>query len=114
MPTSYDWGYASRPCFWGKEPATLVRRVATCISDRPSRILDLGCGDGKNSAYLSALGHEVLAIDSSELAICNAKAAWPDSGTTHWLVKDMTSLVFDPLRFRVVIATGSLHLLRHR
>src|ERR1700746_3755938 len=33
------------------------------------RVLDIGCGGGKNALYLQKKGHEVLAIDISPLAV---------------------------------------------
>ena len=40
-------------------------------------VIDLGCGDGRDSFYFSDRGAKVLALDSSEsaIAICNAQRA---------------------------------------
>ncbi len=43
-----------------------------------SRILDLGCGTGRHSAYLAQNGFEVLGCDSSEAALDIAKGILPE------------------------------------
>ena len=45
--------------------------------DRPSRVVDLGCGDGTTAALLSAAGHHVLGIDSSPAQIELARRRAP-------------------------------------
>jgi SAM-dependent methyltransferase len=37
-------------------------------------VIDVGCGTGENSLFLASRGHEVLGVDSSELAIRKARA----------------------------------------
>ena len=37
------------------------------------RVIDIGCGTGENSLFVSALGHDVLGIDAVPRAIALAK-----------------------------------------
>jgi cyclopropane fatty-acyl-phospholipid synthase-like methyltransferase len=37
------------------------------------RVLDIGCGDGRNSAYLARLGFEVIGVDFSADAVSRAR-----------------------------------------
>ena len=57
-------------------------------SFRDLRVLDLGCGEGKNAAFLASRGALVEAIDSSELALANARSAWPSAENVigAWLI----------------------------
>ena len=51
----YDEGYSRCPCFWGKSPGSLVRRVISDMSSAQGRqVLDLGCGEGKMHVHLRA------------------------------------------------------------
>jgi tellurite methyltransferase len=107
----YDEGYAVCPCFWGTEPAEMVRQaIAMHGASTSRRAIDLGCGDGKNAAALSDAGFSVIAIDKSEVAVRNAIASFGDRGV-QWLVTDLTAVQGPAQHFDLVIATGSLHCL---
>jgi SAM-dependent methyltransferase len=41
-------------------------QAVTGYADSPLRVLDIGCGDGRDSIWLAGLGHEVVAFDTSE------------------------------------------------
>lgn len=45
---------------------------------KPSSILDIGCGNGAVTHWLSQRGYRVIGLDSSESAIQIAKNAYPD------------------------------------
>lgn len=108
----YDEGYSVTSNFWGNHPASLVIRCADLLqnSDRNCQIkcLDLGCGTGKNSIYLSQHGFLVDAIDSSYWAIEEAKSVCPD---VNWNVGDIRKLNFITQKYNAVLMTGSLHCL---
>ncbi len=57
----------------------------------PSKILDLGCGPGRDAKYFVAMGHEVTGIDISPKMIEIAKASVPKA---QFLVSDIEG--FDP------------------
>ena len=111
MEAPYDSGYASCPCFWGREPGSLVLRLAELIpSWRGLRVLDVGCGEGKNAAFLAERGAVVKAIDFSSLALRNARAAWPAADVT-WELADVRSLQLEAPQYDIVLAYGLLHCL---
>ncbi len=43
--------------------------VEACKTVEPCRVLDMGCGSGRNALYLSQLGFEVTAVDNNPNAI---------------------------------------------
>ncbi|MGI8479594.1 MAG: class I SAM-dependent methyltransferase [Gaiellaceae bacterium] len=45
------------------------------------RTLDLGCGEGRLSRDLKALGHELVAVDASQTMLAVARDADPDLET---------------------------------
>ena len=48
--------------------------VAAKLADlEPCRILDMGCGQGRNAIWLAGRGHSVTAVDVSDLAISQAE-----------------------------------------
>lgn len=112
MNGGYDDGYASCPCFWGRDPGSLVAHLARLVpSFEGMRVLDLGCGEGKNAAYLAERGAIVEAIDVSPLALANARAAWPHV-QVQWREGDVRESLLGDARFDLVIAYGLLHCLR--
>jgi SAM-dependent methyltransferase len=63
----WDDRYA-RPGFaYGTEPNDFLAAVADRIP--PGPVLSLGEGEGRNAAFLAALGHDVLAIDQSAVGL---------------------------------------------
>jgi ubiquinone/menaquinone biosynthesis C-methylase UbiE len=61
----------------------VLETLATVPSgDRPPRVLDLGCGDGRYAARLAAAGYEVTGVDPSEEALARARRAYPQLDLT--------------------------------
>ena len=110
----YDDGYSACDYFWGKKPAAYVQcaaRLLRGIDD--ARVLDLGCGDGKNSSYLASLGMSVLAVDMSRIAIDNARRQWTiTGGKIDWKVADMRTFAMTESTYDLIVSTGSLHCLK--
>jgi ubiquinone/menaquinone biosynthesis C-methylase UbiE len=75
-----------------------------------ARILDLGCGEGKNAAAFARAGYAVEAIDCSRLALTNGKRAFPWMAI-HWLQADAREISFEPALFDVIVAYGLFHCL---
>ena len=63
--------YATRGMVWGTDPNQFLAEYATGLT--PRRILDLGCGQGRNAVWLAAQGHRVTGIDLSPVAIDQAR-----------------------------------------
>jgi len=111
-PNGYDEGYAACPCFWGTEPGSLVRRlVDSAGSVKGWRVLDLGCGEGKNADYLWRLGAEVVGVEISPLALANARRAFPRSGV-HWREADARTEPLEEKAYDLIVAYGLLHCMK--
>lgn len=109
----YDDGYRKCSCFWGREASSLVRKLEEIVQVFAGHsVLDVGCGEGKNAAYLALRGADVLAFDVSPLAIGNARGAWPDVAGVEWLCSDAMAFDFGIRRFDIVIAYGLYHCLQ--
>ncbi|SHI10267.1 Methyltransferase domain-containing protein [Sporobacter termitidis DSM 10068] len=76
-------------------------------ASRRQPVLDLGCGHGNDSLYLTERGFQVVSCDISEEAIAVLRAEVP---AARGMVADMRDgLPFDDGGFRVVIADLCLH-----
>jgi 2-polyprenyl-3-methyl-5-hydroxy-6-metoxy-1,4-benzoquinol methylase len=73
------------------------------------KVLDAGCGEGKNTAYLAEKGAVVDAIDVSELAVHNGRVLWGNCSRIQWRVADVSTLPLPPRYYDIVIAYGLLH-----
>ena len=77
------------------------------------RVLDAGCGDGRNLVYLLRNGCDVWAVDRDQQAV---ERAWrlaatlhADATRAHYRVEPLDALSFDDGAFDVVIASAVLH-----
>ncbi len=69
---SYDQAYRDVPALFGTGPAPLLEARWRGI-DTSKPVLDLGCGQGRNSLFLAERGHSVHALDPSEVAIATVR-----------------------------------------
>jgi tellurite methyltransferase len=75
------------------------------------KVLDLGCGDGRNALYAASLGYEVTAVDISNAGISKLNdIAKKRDLSVEAIVQDMRNFRSEEL-FNVVISHGCLHLL---
>lgn len=110
----YDAGYAACDCFWGPEPGSLVREHLGGRDLTGAHVLDLGCGEGKNAAYVASLGAHVDAVDCSSLAIANGRRRWSDK-PVRWVVSDASSyLARSKDQYDFIVMYGLLHCLAER
>ncbi len=75
-------------------------------SDRPLRLLDLGCGAGLASEAFARLGHDVLGVDASAEAIAAARvhAAATAPDRLSYRIASAETLIDEGLRFDAVTA----------
>ena len=75
------------------------------------KVLDLGCGDGRNALYAAKLGYDVTAVDISEAGISKLNTIANKQGLkVNAIVQDMRLFSSDEL-FDAVISHGCLHLI---
>lgn len=80
------------------------------VASEPSRILDLGCGQGQDSVYFAEKGHQVVAVDFSEYALERFSAA-AKALEINQVLHDLGNLPypFEDASFDIVYAHLSLH-----
>lgn len=104
----YDDGYRACPCFWGREAGSLISKFVSEYPVKGIRVLDAGCGEGKNAVALAELGAEVTAIDCSAAALKNAQSAFSDARVC-WECSDIRTIDLATRSFDIVVAYGLLH-----
>lgn len=76
-PGDFDEAYDDERAVFG-EPYPALLELFERIPC--GRVLDLGCGQGRNAVALAAMGHTVTALDSSRVGVAQAVAAGHDRG----------------------------------
>ena len=81
-----DWNrrFRERGLVHGGEPDPTV--VAEAERLRPGRALDLGCGQGRNAAWLAQHGWDVTGVDFSDVALETARSVAPG---VEWVQADL-------------------------
>lgn len=80
------------------------------------RLLDAGCGNGRNLPYFLRHGFDVCAVDEVEVAVENVRALAhllaPDLPPSNFRVEPLERLSFPDAHFDAVIASAVLHFAR--
>ena len=72
--TDYDKRYDSEDYYWGLTPNRICYDIMKVLPPvRPYRVLDIGCGEGKDAVFFAKCGYAVTAFDVSEQGIEKAK-----------------------------------------
>ena len=77
--TDWNQSYLDTPDLFGNEPAPLLVQNADVI-DRALPVLDVGCGQGRNTFFLARRGFDLHALDPSEVALEQTRAAAETEG----------------------------------
>lgn len=94
---------------FGTQPNATLKEIQYRFNKSWS-VLDVGCGDGKNSLYLASLGYaNVEAFDLSENAIekLHRLAASENLHISAW-PQDLTQFMFNK-NYDLVMSFGTLH-----
>ena len=94
---------------FGKSPAKDILKISSLLKEGVT-VLDIGCGEGRNSIYLAGLGHMVDAFDISEAGINKLKwIAKENKVEVNTWVQDLTTLKFSRT-YDLIISHGVFHL----
>ena len=110
----YDQRYAAPGYYWGHKPSAMCDRVIALLRERlpdHPRLIDLGCGEGRNAVYLAQHGFDVVGMDLSAVGLEKAAAYARQVGVALRLVQgDIVTYALDE-SYDVVFSSGALHYL---
>lgn len=104
----YNSRYLKKDFYWGKKPNYFI---IDSIKHLPAnaKVLDLGCGEGKDSFFLAKQGFEVTAVDLSEEGIKKLKKfAKKEKLKIKTEVSDIKSYLANCKKFDVILAMNIL------
>lgn len=71
--SKYDDRYRGEEYYWGLNPNHLCYELMKLKPPtRPYRVLEIGCGEGKDAVFLARCGYRVTAFDESQAGIDKA------------------------------------------
>ena len=77
------------------------------------KILDIGCGNGRNLIYFMRNGYDVYGVDNSTTFIKNCKFLTkqlnPKLSEDNFRVESLDKLLFDDATFDAIISSAVLH-----
>ena len=100
--------------FWEQlEPTeTLVKFVSETMMSNRSRAIEFGCGEGRDSVFLSRKGFRVLGVDTARSALVNAKRrSKKKRADAEFVVADIRSLPTKDGVFDLAINVACLHMI---
>lgn len=106
----FDTIYGSGRDVLGPPFKDIVRFFETEIAPG-ARVLDLGCGQGRDALFIARLGHEVVGVDYSPVGIAQlAEDAATEGLPIEAVVADLADYIPDGA-FDVVLFDRTLHIL---
>ncbi len=110
----YDQKYATQEYYWGKQPSAMCDKIIEIIrpsSDYHPKLLDLGCGEGRNAVYFAKHGFNVLTVDVSLLGLRKTKMYAEEVGIhVETFQADIVNYKLEDT-YDVIFATGTLQYL---
>lgn len=76
------------------------------------RVLDAGCGLGRNLVYLHREGYEIFASDQSPAAIEHTRALLPNLPTENLRLEAIENLSYPDATFDLILSSAVLHFSR--
>lgn len=71
----YDQKYDQDAYYWGLHPSHICFEVLKLMPpERPVRLLEIGCGEGRNAVFFARNGYQVMAFDLSAKGVEKTQA----------------------------------------
>jgi tellurite methyltransferase len=81
VANQYEKKYDQPAFYWGKKPSPLCLKVLEHMPvDRPLRLIDIGCGEGRNAVFFARNGFEVTALDLAASGVAKTKQLAGEAG----------------------------------
>lgn len=110
--TNYEKYYESEEYYWGLQPSDLCYEIMKIIPpSKDIKVLDIGCGEGKDAVFLAKQGYDVYAFDITKNGIRKTKALAEKEQVkvTSW-IDDINDFQTDQ-KFDIIYSTGTIQYL---
>jgi len=112
-PWAGEYARTPNDYIWGLAPSDFARAVRALLPPG-ARVLELGCGEGRDSVYFAACGCDVTGVDVSAAGLHKAQRLARAHGVkVHWVQGDAAhDLPAGP--FDLVYSCGAIHYVPRR
>ncbi len=110
--TNYEKWYEGGGYYWGTEPADFCDElIKLCPPSKGKKVLDIGCGEGKDAVYMASKGYDVYAFDLTENGIRKTKLLAEEKDVdVEAYVDDINTFVTDE-QFDIIYSSGTIQYL---
>ncbi len=109
----YENRYKAEGYYWGLTPNQLCYEIMRLKPPtRPLKVLDIGCGEGKDAVFLARNGYIVTAFDVTETGIEKGKILAEKCGTyVDFFRADITDFRLDE-KYDIIFSSGVYHFIK--
>ena len=110
--TNYEKWYEGDQYYWGLEPASFLDELMKlCPPSAGIKVLDIGCGEGKDAVYMAQKGYDVTAFDLTDNGIRKTLALADQRGVKiKAFVDDINTFDTDE-QFDIIYSSGTVQYL---
>ena len=110
MSKFYDDKYSSEELYWGKQPSSIARILFQKSPPQEDQtLLDIGCGEGRDSVFFARNGYLVTGFDSSAEGVRKSIALAEEQRlSVEFFQADINKYRLQEF-YDVVFASGALH-----
>lgn len=110
--TQYEAFYSGDDYYWGTEPADFLDKlIALRAPGKDVRVLDIGCGEGKDAVYMAEKGYDVTAFDVTQSGIRKTERLAQKRGVSVRAYTDDINTFETDGTFDIIYSTGTIQYL---
>ncbi len=110
--TNYEKWYEGDDYYWGLKPGDFLNElIELCPPSPNAKVLDIGCGEGKDAVYMAEKGYKVSAFDLTQNGIRKTVSLAKRRGVEiNAYVDDINTFSTDE-QFDIIYSTGTVQYL---
>ena len=107
--TNYEKWYECDGYYWGTQPADFLDElISLCPPAKDKKVLDIGCGEGKDAVFMAEKGYDVTAFDLTDNGIKKTHRLASEKGAKiNAYVDDINTFETDE-QFDIIYSSGTI------
>lgn len=109
----YEENYRGEEYYWGVRPSAMCLKILELMPpEKPLKLIDIGCGEGKDAVFFARCGYDVSAYDISEAGIRKLKML---AETARVRINAFKADIWDyrlEEKYDIIYSSGALHYMK--